>query len=284
MSRLADEFLARHPELRHEDRASERAIGWAAALTTPLSGYFRFRAQGLERLPPGPNLVVANHSVAAVHEIFLLLRAWRRRFGARPIRGLAHRIAWQGPFRRFPVMQKIGAVFAHPEVARAVLARGQTLIVFPGGDVEALRPFGSRYRIDFAGRHGFVRLAREAGVPIVPLVLCGAHAAYVALPGAERAARLSGADRRLAKALPLTLGGVAAAASLPGILFPPLWPLTGLAMLQAFIPLPTRIEAELLDPIHVGAGEADASIAERVRATMQAAMDRLAARRRTPWG
>jgi len=61
--------------------------------------------------------------------------------------------------------------------------------------VDAKRPFRDRYRVDFAKRTGFVRLARAARVKLVPLAICGSHAAYLSLPGAERLAKLVALDR-----------------------------------------------------------------------------------------
>jgi len=283
-SRTADQFLARHPELLTEDRTSPRLVRVLAALSAPLSAYFRFRIEGLERVPAGACLLVGNHSIAAPQEIMLLLRAWHRTMGDRPARGLVHRIAWQLPFRLLPLLPGMGGLFAHPEVAQRALARGHAVLVFPGGDVEALRPFSERYRVLFEGRIGFARLARSAGVPIVPVTLCGSHAAFLVLPGARQLARWTGVERLWGfKSFPLTgglvLALVAAAATL---VHPPLWPWLLAALVQMATPLPTRIEARVLAPITVRPDETDAEAAGRVQAAMQAAMDELAARRRTP--
>ncbi len=47
------------------------------------------------------------------------------------------------------------------------------VIVFPGGDYDALRPTLLQNRIDFNGRTGYVSTAVKAGVPIVPAVSIG---------------------------------------------------------------------------------------------------------------
>jgi len=286
VGRIADQFLERHPELLDEDRTDERAARAVAAMTAPLERWFRFTIGGLDRVPRGGCLVVANHSAGAIAEVLLLHRAWVRHFGGnRPARGLAHQVAWQPPLKWLPVAQKIGGVFAHPEVARRVLARGEPLLVFPGGDLEALRPFSRRYEVEFGGRVGFARLAREAGVPIVPIVLCGSHAAYVVPRGLDRLARISGMQKVFGlKVLPMTLGALAAiAASLGALALPPLLPLAVAAWLQAMVPAPTRIEAEVLEPMEVHPDESDAEAAERVRQAMERALQRLASRRATPW-
>jgi 1-acyl-sn-glycerol-3-phosphate acyltransferase len=284
MSPVADTFLERHPEIFEEDRLSYQTIRSVVEMTAPLERYYRFRCHGLERVPDGPCLVVANHSIGAVHEILLLLRAWYQRFGERPARGLAHQVAWQFPMSLLQV-QKIGGIYAHRDVALRALKQGQALLVFPGGDLETFRPFSERYRVTLGGRSGFARLAREAGVPIVPVVFCGSHASYIVLPGADRMARWTGLHKVFGlKAFPLT-GGLAllGAGALLSLLNPVALALLGGALAQAIVPLPSRFEAEVIDPITPRADESDEDLAERVRAAMQEAMHRLAAGRRTPW-
>lgn len=45
----------------------------------------------------------------------------------------------------------------------------------PRGDHEGFRPIWQARRVDFAGRQGFLRVARQAWVPIVPLAIRGSH-------------------------------------------------------------------------------------------------------------
>jgi 1-acyl-sn-glycerol-3-phosphate acyltransferase len=58
-----------------------------------------------------------------------------------------------------------------------VLARGEQLLVTPGGRREA-RPSRDFYRLRWAGRYGFARLALETGVPLVPLAVVGGAEAH----------------------------------------------------------------------------------------------------------
>jgi 1-acyl-sn-glycerol-3-phosphate acyltransferase len=282
----ADDFLARHPELLDEDRFSPRARRRVAALMAPIAWLSRLRVRGFDAIPPGKCLLVANHSSALMVDIPFVIRAWVHAQGDRPARGLAHRCNWQAPMKWLALLQRVGAVYAHPTVARRVLDRGDALLTFPGGESEALRPFSRRYHIDLQGRTGFVRLARAAGAPIVPVVTCGAHAPFIVLPGGQALARWTGLARALGwKAFPLTLQLVAGLALGVGAALSPLlapwWPL---APVLAILPIPSRVELEALPPIVVRDDETDDQAYERVRAAMQAAMERMAATRRTPWG
>ena len=47
------------------------------------------------------------------------------------------------------------------------------MLVYPGGDYEVHRPTWDGHRVDFDGRKGFIRLALEHDVPIVPVVSIG---------------------------------------------------------------------------------------------------------------
>lgn len=278
----ADAFLERHPELRDEDLTSDAALALTARLMAPVAAWFRFSLTGWEHLPRQPCVIVANHSIASPFVLPLLAGAWHRHRDGRTVRDMMHRLAWQFPFRQLGVLQALGGLYAHPDVARAAVARGHSLLVFPGGDVDAMRPFSQRSRPDFDGRTGFVRFARAEKLPIVPLAIAGSHAAYVSLPGTGALARALRLSRWTGlKRFPLTLGlvgvGVTAAA-------PPLWGLLPLALLAAAVPLPTRIDARFLPARMVDEAEADDAAAERVRADLEAVLRENAAARVSPWG
>jgi len=57
------------------------------------------------------------------------------------------------------------------------LRSGESLLLTPGGSREA-QPARDFYRLRWDGRHGFVRLALQTGVPIVPLAVTGGAEAY----------------------------------------------------------------------------------------------------------
>jgi 1-acyl-sn-glycerol-3-phosphate acyltransferase len=148
------------------------------------------RADGLEHVPAGPALLVMNHSGGtSIPDVWGFALAWYGRFGtARPLHPLAHEFVVRQPMtgRYF---EKRGVLLARGDVARAALARGRDVLVLPGGDFEAWRPYWARHRVDFAGRRGYARLALQAGVPIVPVAHDGAHSTLVVLARGRRLAR-----------------------------------------------------------------------------------------------
>jgi 1-acyl-sn-glycerol-3-phosphate acyltransferase len=132
---------------------------------------------GVERLPPaGPFLLVANHSAGlGIAEILAFIVQYLEQVGAeRPLAGFAHPLG----FKLFPaslVLRHVGAIPSTYEAAEATLAAGVPLLVFPGGDHETMRPLWQAHRVDFAGRKGFLRIARKLRVPIVPMGIRGSH-------------------------------------------------------------------------------------------------------------
>ncbi len=240
---------------------------WWAALRT----WFRPEVRGLERIPAkGPVLLVGNHSGGNVApDTFVFAIAFSRHFGAdRPFFQLAHDLVlsmpWLAPMRRY------GVIAASPAAARAALAGGAAVLVYPGGDWEVHRPSWERNRIEFHDRHGFVRLALQTGVPVVPVVSVGGQETALFLSRGDHLARALHLHERLhSDVLPISI-------ALP-------WGLD-VGDLLGHVPLPAKITVEVLDPIDLRGtfgDDADAAY-EAIVARMQGALDRLAEARRWP--
>ncbi len=122
-------------------------------------------------------MIVANHSGGGVREVFVLAAAWIKRFGEfAPIAGFAHPAGFQfEPFKS--LIRGLGCVPSSYEGAKLAADAGVSLLVFPGGDHEAARPFWQASVVDFGGRQGFLKIAAEANLPIVPLRIRGSHLA-----------------------------------------------------------------------------------------------------------
>src|SRR5580765_8409068 len=159
--------------------------------------YFRAEVRGLDRVPEDrPVLFVGNHSGGNMTpDSLVFVLGFNTYFGVeRPLYALAHSLvtAW-------PVVGKLarkwGIITAGHEAATAALRSGACVLVYPGGDIETHRPFTARHEIRFAGRKGFLKLAREAGVPIVPVVSSGGQQTYLPLTDGARLARAMRLDR-----------------------------------------------------------------------------------------
>ncbi len=121
--------------------------------------------------------------------------------------------------------------------------------------------------MDFGGRKGFIRLAKQRDVPIVPVVSVGGQETALFLSRGEGLAKLIGLDRMFRlKVLPISL-------SLPWIV--------NVGDMLGHLPLPAKITTQVLPPIDVedmDVDEAYDTIVER----MQRALTALQAERRLP--
>jgi len=229
--------------------------------------YFRADVQHLDRIPAeGPVLLVGNHSGGNVPpDTFVFTLAFCSYFGVeRPFYQLAHNLVVSAPPLGW--LRKFGTVAANHDNARMALESGAALLVYPGGDYEVFRPSWERHKVDFDGRMGYVKLAREAGVPIVPVASVGGQEAALFLSRGQWLAKLLMADKLLRlKSIPISL-------ALP-------WGLN-ISDLAGHVPLPTKISIEVQHPIDVDGD--DQAVHDKVMASLQGGVDRLAARRRFP--
>src|SRR5947208_13322781 len=145
------------------------------AMRTLSDVYFRGEVSGLERIPDeGPVLLVGNHSGGTViADTFVFSQAFYDRFGPqRSFYQLAHDLVFRLPGLR-TLVQRWGTVPASRSNMRRAINQGSALLVYPGGDVETFRPTWKSGDIHLAGRMGFIRLALDTGVPLVPVVAVG---------------------------------------------------------------------------------------------------------------
>jgi 1-acyl-sn-glycerol-3-phosphate acyltransferase len=171
--------------------------------------YHRAEVRGLDNIPAeGPVLLVGNHSGGTlISDTFVFAQAFYDHFGPlRRFHQLAHDLVFQLPGVRAS-LSRFGTVPASPENMARALERDAALLVYPGGDHETYRPSWESAEIDFAGRTGFVRLAIEHGVPIVPVVAIGGQETALFLGRGGRLARLLQLDWLLRlKVLPAQVG------------------------------------------------------------------------------
>lgn len=217
LQRIA-ETIQSHPSGRISPLAKRLASGRTGRA---LKALFRPSMDGWEHLPDGPVLIVCNHSGTGALEVILLALLWHERFGdARPGTGMAHPVAWFLPGAR-QLVEHLGATPSTYQNGLRALREGMATLIFPGGDHEAFRPVWQARRVDFNQRKGFLRLAREANVPVVPLGIWGSHYTAPILARTGAVAKLLVVPRLLGvKRTPITLLGALGAVPLAATLGP----------------------------------------------------------------
>ena len=235
--------------------------------------WFRGEVRNMGNIPEkGPVLLVGNHSGGNLTpDTIVFTVAFCTYFGVeRPFFQLAHNLVLASPVG--PLLRRYGTVSASHEHAREALEAGAAVLVYPGGDWEVHRPTWEGNTVDFNGRKGFIRLARDAGVPIVPIVSVGGQETALFLSHGGGLARLLGVDKTLRlKVLPISI-------ALPWII--------NVGDFFSHLPLPAKITVEVLEPIDLeerfGEDFDLDQVYEHVTGEMQAALDGLAAERRLP--
>jgi 1-acyl-sn-glycerol-3-phosphate acyltransferase len=126
--------------------------------------------EGLDHVPPGGALIVANHTFG--FDIVFPMGAIFQTTG-RVVWALGEHAWWKWPFLR-RLAAAVGTVDGTRDNADALLGRDQLVLVLPGGLRESMKPRELRYRLLWRRRYGFVRAAIRNQVPIVPLAAIGA--------------------------------------------------------------------------------------------------------------
>lgn len=145
--------------------------------------YFQVQTEGWEQIPDGQVMFVGSHNGGfASPDMFMMLYDWFKRFGTdRLVYGLMHPNVWiVYPPLAF-LAERAGAIAAHPKMALAALDRKASILVYPGGAQDVFRPFSQRHQIHLADRKGFIKIALQRHLPIVPEVSWGAHDTLVVL-------------------------------------------------------------------------------------------------------
>ena len=205
--------------------------------------YFRAQCYGLEALPRGPFLLVANHGshVLSWDGANILSACLLDADPPRLVHGMAeHRLM------ELPVLGKIarqiGAVDGRRDSCISLLRAGAAVLTFPEGTRALSRSFRRRYELAAFG-HGFAHVAIETGVPVIP----------VAVIGSEEEAPLLANPRWLQK-----------------LIRTPVAPLTP----TLFVPLPVRYRIYFGSPMRLS-GPATAERAAYGTARVRAAIEQL---------
>jgi len=241
---------------------------WRAIMGT----YFRGEVRGLDNIPEdGPSLLVGNHSGGTmIADTFVFAGEFYEHFGPeRRFHQLAHDIAARMPGVG---ISRWGTVAASHDNARKAFDKGAPVLVYPGGDYETFRPSWHSDQIEFGGRKGFIKLALEQGVPIVPVVAIGGQETALFVTRGETAAKVTRwSDLTRIKVLPVALA-------------PPFG--ISLMDLPTRLPLPAKITVEVLPPVDLverfGPNPDHEEVYEQVTDDMQDALSSLSEDRTLP--
>ena len=184
--------------------------------------YFRCEVIGVENVPDGKVLLIANHSgQIPLDGAMIGASVFFDRDRPRIVRSMVEKWVQLQPFVAV-LFTRVGQVVGVPENARRLLELGEPILVFPEGAKGISKPFSERYQMTEFGL-GFMRLALETKTPIVPVAVVGAEEQYVNLAN---------------------LGGVAKAVGMPTFPLIPQWFIPGFQL-----PLPTKYKIYFGEPM-----------------------------------
>ena len=222
--------------------------------------YFRCQSVGLQHVPDGRALFVANHSGQLPYDGAMIgMALFLEREPPLFLRSMVERFVASTPFVS-TTLARCGQVLGMPENCRRLLQAEQSILIFPEGVAGLNKTWPHRYRLQRSGC-GFMRLAIEQRAPIVPVAVVGAE---------EQAPSLA------------NLRGLGQLLGLPAL---PLTPAPAFGL----VPFPSRYRLYFGEPMHFDghANDEDRVIrakADTVMQRIQQMLDRgLAARRHIFW-
>jgi len=169
-------------------------VSWQIVLTLAYRYWFRVVTKRIAEIPPsGPVLLVANHAgnTFAWDAAMLATACFLEAEPPRLARGLAEYYLPQLPFLS-EAMVRAGSVVGTPENCAQLFDRGECVMVFPEGAHGAIKPYSKAYQLQRFGL-GFMRMALEYDVPILPVGIVGGEESNPGLYDSKLLARLVGA-------------------------------------------------------------------------------------------
>jgi 1-acyl-sn-glycerol-3-phosphate acyltransferase len=154
------------PFVGYSEAAADRFYGIVGALARRL----HVEVEGIERIPPGRALLVANHAFGW-DVVFAMSAIWHAT--RRPVWALGEHLWWKIPYLR-RLAAAVGTVDGTGPNVDQLLSADQIVLVLPGGMREAVKPRELRYRLLWGHRYGFVRAAIRHRAPLLPLASIGA--------------------------------------------------------------------------------------------------------------
>jgi 1-acyl-sn-glycerol-3-phosphate acyltransferase len=155
--------------------------------------YFRVRSVNIERVPDtGPVMLIANHSGGIPADAGMIMASlFLDHNPPRVTHGMVEKFAQSWPFVS-PWFSRLGQLPGLPEHAVRILESGRVLLAFPEGARGTGKLFKDRYQLVRFGT-GFMRIALQCGVPIVPIAFVGGEEALPTVYHSKTLAKIAGA-------------------------------------------------------------------------------------------
>jgi len=154
--------------------------------------YFRVATQGIENVPDeGGALLVGNHSGGIPLDASMVITSMLfEKKSPRFVHAMVEYFAQKLPFLS-PMFSRIGQLTGLPEHAKRLLRDGRLVLAFPEGARGTGKLYKDRYKLVRFGT-GFMRMALETGVKIIPFAFIGGEEAVPAIFRLTGIARLIG--------------------------------------------------------------------------------------------
>lgn len=152
--------------------------------------YFRVESHGEDRVPAhGPVMIIANHSgQLPIDGVLIGYCLATRKNQPRMARAMIERFFPTVPYLG-NLLNQVGAVLGDPTNCAKMLANGEGVIVFPEGVRGSGKLYRDRYQLKRFG-NGFLRLAMQYQVPIIPVGVVGCEETIPAIGNIAPLARL----------------------------------------------------------------------------------------------
>lgn len=161
------------------------------AAATLYRKYFRVITRGMEHVPDGRALLIANHSGQIPLDGMMIATAMLLdREEPKMTRAMIEKWVPTLPFLSM-LFSRAGQVVGTPANAHLLLERGEQIMVFPEGSRGISKPWSRRYQLEEFGL-GFMRLALKTRTPIVPIGVVGAEEQIPTLYNAKKLGKMFG--------------------------------------------------------------------------------------------
>lgn len=153
--------------------------------------YFRVQTYGIENIPKGPALLIANHSGQLPMDAMMIVTACFMELDPpRMLRSMVERWVPSLPFVSWFFVRS-GQIVGTRDNFRRLVELGNSILVFPEGVVGINKTWDKAYQLQRFG-YGFMRLALENDLPIVPVAVVGAEEQAPSFYNARKLGRLLG--------------------------------------------------------------------------------------------